>query len=863
MKKMVLIDGTNLLYRSYYATAVTGRLMRNSKGMPTNALFGFINMLNKIIEEEQADYYVVALDEGKTFRHEMFDDYKGHRSATPDELKVQIPYAKPIMDGLGIKWLTAQNYEADDIVGSLAHQYKGEMEIVAVSSDQDYLQLVDNNVTVKLLKKSDAIYYNCDKLKEDYGLTPSQIIDLKSLEGDKSDNIPGVAGVGAKTAIKLIAEYGDLEGIYNNIDKIKGKLQEKLISDKESAFFSKELVTLHTDLRYSLDEINVDYDEDKLRTIYKDLEFSSFIKKLGSTNKKEIEFTYENDLSKVIKNDSFVYFDFFGESDHDLELLGISVKNDLGCFYIKASDLDVEQLFEYNIRTFDYKKSFYYFYNLYQKELKCDFDFNLAFYLLDKRGKELSEFASIYEFSYEIDSDEVIYGKGAKYAVAEEAVISRSSILKVMFMEEMFAKVANELQIMELDKLFNEIEMPLSRVISLVEYNGISVDKQFLVDMSFELDLKINEIASRVYEMVGYEFNISSYKQLGKALFEDLEIKYPKRIKEGTSYKTSVDILEMIVDESEVVALVLEYRTLSKLKSTYLDGLQTHIKSDGKIHTIFTQTLTTTGRLSSIEPNLQNIPIRTDIGREIRKAFIASDDNVLVACDYSQIELRILAQLSSNTTLIDAFNSGEDIHTKTASDVFEVPIEMVNDDMRRKAKAINFGIIYGMSEYGLSKNIDVNVFEAKEFIAKYFNMYSGVKKYLDQIISDATIHGYSRTLFNRIRYIDELKSNNQMQRQIGERLAMNTPIQGSAADIIKIAMIRIDREFKKNNIQSKMVLQVHDELIFDCKKDELDKVIEIVSNEMRESHSINNIQNNFDVELNVSVGQGLNWYQAK
>lgn len=862
--KMVLIDGTNLLFRSYYATAVTGRLMRNSSGMPTNALYGFISMINKIKEEEQADYYVVALDEGKTFRHELFDDYKGHRSATPDELKVQLPYAKPIMDGLGVKWLTAENYEADDIVGSIAKQYKSEMEIVAVSSDQDYLQLIDENVSVKLLKSKGSIFYDTKQLKEDYNLTPKQIIDLKSLEGDKSDNIPGVAGVGAKTAIKLINEYGSLEQIYENIDSIKGKLQEKLINDKENAFFSRDLVTIYTDLRYDLSDLCVEYDVDKLREIYKELEFSSLLKKLSAESKQEIKFEYGTNLNSIITDDSFVIFDFFGQDNHNLKLLGMSVTNEKGIFYIKAEDLnDIECIFDYNIRTFDYKTAHYYFYSLYQKELKCNFDFHLAFYLLDKRGKELCDYTHNYDFDYELVSDDVLYGKGAKYTEPEMEQLSFASILNVMFIKQIFPNVIEELKLMKVDHLFTDIEMPLSRILSVMEYDGISVDKEFLSTMSKKVQEDIDSIANSIYEIVGYEFNISSYKQLGQALFVDLGIKYPKRHKEGDSYKTNVEILELITNEHEVVNKVLEYRTLSKLNSTYLDGLQVHIKEDGKIHTIFNQTLTTTGRISSIEPNLQNIPVKTDIGREIRKAFTASNDNILLACDYSQIELRVLAQLSANKTLIDAFNSGEDIHAKTASDIFEVPIDFVNDDMRRKAKAINFGIIYGMSEYGLSKSIDVNVFEAKMFIGKYFEKYSGIKSYLDKIISDATIHGYSRTLFNRIRYINELKSNNNMQRQLGERLAMNTPIQGSAADIMKIAMIKIDEEFKKQNIKSKMILQVHDELIFDCIKEELELVKEIVTSKMQESHSIKGLKNDFDVELKVSCGQGKDWFEAK
>lgn len=863
MKKMVLIDGTNFIFRSFYATAVQGRLMRNSKGMATNGLFGFVNMVNKIITEEQADYYVVAFDEGKTFRHRMYDDYKGHRTSAPEELIEQLPYAKPILEGMGVKWLTAEDYEADDIVGSLAKQYCKEMEIVAISSDKDYLQLICDTVTVKLLKKSDFIYYDTNKLMEDFQLTPIQIVDLKALEGDKSDNIPGVKGVGEKTALKLIHEYGSLEGIYENIDNIKGKLQEKLITDKENAFFSKELAKIYTDLRFDLDDLEYLGIQDSLRTVYEELEFHSFLNKLDMQPKTEVKLDSSQKLRDVLVDNSIVYFDFYGTSLHNLELLGFSVVNDNGNFYFheELTNEEIELLSNTKIRTFDYKQVYYYFYSKHRIEIECDFDFMLAFYLLDLKGNKLSDFSLL--FGSSLLSDEVLYGKGAKYAKPSLEDLQKESVARSRFLFDIYQKVCERLKAMKLVELYYDIELPLSKVLANMEYNGICVDKSFLEEMNQSVNEKAGEIEKRVFDCVGYEFNINSYQQLGKALFEDLNIPYPKKLKAGTKYKTGAEILELLQDKYEVVRDVLEFRMLRKLSSTYLEGLQTHIKADGKIHTIYNQALTSTGRLSSIEPNLQNIPIRTDIGREIRKAFVASEGCEIVACDYSQIELRVLAELSKSKALISAFKSGIDIHTKTASEIYGIGVEEVNSTMRRNAKAVNFGIVYGMSDFGLSKSIDVSVKEAKLFIDKYFAVYDGIKEYLDQVITDATISGYSRTLFNRIRYIEELKSNNFMQRQLGERLAMNTPIQGTAADIIKIAMIKIDKILKEENLQSKMLLQVHDELIFDCVKSERERLVKVVVDAMKEAYYTEHIKNDFEVELAVDLGIGSTWFDAK
>ncbi len=861
MKKMVLIDGTNIMFRSYYATATQGRLMRNSKGMATNGLFGFVNMINKIVTEENADFYVVALDEGKTFRHRLYDDYKGHRKSAPDELVEQLPYIKPILDGMGITWLTANDYEADDIVGSLAKQYSHEFSIVAISSDKDYLQLIDDNVVVKLLKKGDSIFYDKKKLFDDFSLSAKQIIDLKALEGDKSDNIPGVKGVGEKTALKLIADYGNLESIYENISSIKGKLKEKLIADKENAFFSKKLATIYTELRFDIESLEYKGVQSSIISVFKELEFHSFLKKLEQ-KVESIEFKTNVNLSDVLAKENYVYFDFFGVNEHNCELLGFSLVNSFGNFYFDSIDKEtLELLNSSTIITYNYKQAFYYFYNEFSIELNVKFDFMLAFYLLDLKGSSLSDYALL--FGFNLKNDETLFGKGAKFAKPDKKILQEESIRRCDFLADTYLKVCERIKVMKLDKLYFDIELPLSRVLSKMEYNGVCVNKDFLENMNKSVLKNANEIANSIFSEVGYEFNINSYQQLGKALFDDLKIPYPKKIKEGEKYKTGVEILELLKTDYEVVSKILEYRMLKKLSSTYLEGLQLHIKDDGKIHTIYNQALTSTGRLSSIEPNLQNIPIRTQIGREIRKAFVASSNCDIIACDYSQIELRVLAELSKSKALISAFESGIDVHTKTASEIYGVNIIDVTSEMRRSAKAINFGIVYGMSDFGLSKTIDSTVAQAKTYITKYFDVYDGIKDYLDKIIAQATLHGYSRTLFGRIRYIEELKSKNFMQRQLGERLAMNTPIQGTAADIIKIAMIKIDGEITKKNLESKMIMQVHDELIFDCVKEEQEILLDIINFAMKSAFCTKNIKNEFSVKLEIDTGIGETWFDAK
>lgn len=853
MKKLVIVDGFNFLFRSYFATAYTGRIMRNSKGFPTNALYAYNSMLTKLMEEEQADYMVVVMDKGKTFRHDFYPEYKAHRDEAPTELRQQIPLAMDLLDALGITYISYEGYEADDVAGSLCKKYKNELNITLVTSDQDYLQLIDDNVSVKLLKQKGAILFDEAQFVEEYGIKPMQIIDLKALEGDKSDNIPGVAGVGAKTALNLLTQFNSVEEIYENIEQVKGKVKDKLEQDREKAFISKHLAAIYCDLELEqpLESFVVERDEQLLLKLYNELEFTSLLNGLTRKVEEKLEYSLCTDFS-VITPRSALYFDFFG-GYYDGQLLGVSVYNESGAYYFTYETIvnNFEKFIGLEeMITYDYKRLLVYF---KMKLGSCYLDFGLANYLLDQSFNEFSEIALAYDV--ELLCDEELYGKLSKYTYPDEEKLRHESIKKVKFMYEYSAKVLSDLSELEVSDLYFNIELPLSTVLADLELTGIKVDKNFLVEYGHELDGLISGIETEVYELAGEEFNISSYKQLGVILFEKLAIPYPKKVT-SKSYSTSVDILEKIKDKHAIVDLVLKYRQLSKINGTYVKGLIPYIFDDGRIHTIFNQTKTATGRLSSVEPNLQNISVRSEMGKAIRKAFTASENQVLLSSDYSQIELRVLAHLSETDSLVTAFNNHIDIHTKTASDVFEIPIEDVTSNQRRIAKAVNFGIIYGQSEYGLSESLGIDIMDAKRFIADYFDKYAGIKRFLDTQVETAKELGYARTLFNRIRYIEELKSNSFMQIEFGKRLAMNTPIQGGAADIIKIAMVDIYRKFNELGLKSKMLLQIHDELVFDVVEEEKDVVLAIVEELMTTCVKLK-------VDLEVESNFGMNLYETK
>ena len=862
MKKIILVDGNNLLFRSYYATAYNGNFMKNSKGFPTNGLFGFVNMINKIITEEKPVYMIVAFDKGKTFRHVKYETYKDGRQVTPEELKMQFPIAKELLTAMGIKYYEIDNYEADDIIGTFSEYCNkdSEYEGVIVSSDKDLLQLISTDVEIKLLKSKDYIRYDLESFKKAYGIDPIKVIDLKALMGDASDNIPGVKGIGEKTALKLLIEHGSLDGIYENIENIKGATKEKLINDKENAYMSYEIATIVRDVPMEIDINDIIYkepNESELIKLYEELEFYSFLKKVKS---QKIEI---NNEIKIIKDcndikftkDVSLYLEILGSNYHTSKVIGASIYNDEDYVFVPAALLkeSLKKISNLNIYTYDLKKV-YVSLKLMDIEINnIKFDTLLAAYLLDYNLKDdISYLANSY--NYDIPFYETTYGRGSKLAIPSEEEVAKVTNMKAKFIYDTKNEFEEKIITEKMEELMFKIEMPLSFVLGDMEIDGVNVNKTTLEEMKIEISSKIESISKDIYNMAGMEFNISSTQQLGNILFDVLGLPHGKKTKTG--YSTNVDVLNKLKDKHPIIELIMEYRTLTKLYSTYVEGLMNCISKDGKIHTIYTQALTRTGRLSSIEPNLQNIPIRYEYGRLIRKAFVPSENSIIVSGDYSQIELRILAHMASIESLKDAFVNEIDIHTKTASDIFKVGINDVTKDMRRIAKAVNFGIIYGISSFGLSDNLKIPVYEAKNFIDNYLDTYPGIKEYMDKTIKNAYKEKSVRTLLNRKRIIDELNNTNYMIRQQGERIALNTPIQGTSADIIKKAMVEIHENFKQKNIKSKLIIQVHDELVLDVLETELEEVINIVKEIMENTYILN-------VPLKVEFEKGKTWYEAK
>lgn len=859
MKKIVLVDGNNLLFRSYYATAYTGNIMRNKEGFPTNGVYGFVNMINKIISDEKPEYMMVAFDIGKTFRHEKYERYKDGRRETPDDLKVQFPVAKKILTAMGIKYLECAGYEADDIIGTISMwcEKDPEYEALIVSSDKDLLQLISDETVVKLLKTKDYIWMDKKTFNDTYGFDPIHMIDLKALMGDSSDNIPGVKGIGEKGAIKLVSEYKTIDNIYENIDKIKGATQIKLIDGKEDAYYSKDLVTIYREVPLDITFDDLLYkgeNADELIDIYNDLGFYSLLRKINTNEVKKEEnreekFKVISDTNDIkISEDTSIYLDTTVGNYNDAEILGIALYNSTLSCYIpydifknNTSILDTE----YNLSTYDYKKLIVIFNKYGIKVPNINFDTMISAYLLNYETKD-----DICYLANKLEVEIPSYDK-KEVVTTEEAI--RRAILKAKFIYNTKDKLYEDMKREDNIYLFESIEMPLAKVLANMEIEGIRVDKKVLEVMGTEIKIKLEILTRDIYNYAGEEFNINSPKQLGEILFDKLKLPGAKKNKNG--YATDIDVLKKLT-EYPIINKILEYRALAKLYSTYIDGIISTIREDGKIHTIYTQTLTRTGRLSSIEPNLQNIPMRSEYGRLIRKAFIPEENSVILSSDYSQIELRVFAHLSGVNDLINAFKEGVDIHTKTAMDIFKVPMEGVTKNMRRQAKAVNFGILYGISSYGLAEDIGISVKEAKEFINKYFETYPGVKDYMDKEIDEAKRNGYVKTIMNRKRVIDELKSSNYMVRSMGERMALNTPVQGSASDILKKAMVEINNIFEQENIKSKMLLQVHDELIFNVYNDEIDKVKDIVYNTMTKVFELK-------VPLDVDIELGNNWYEAK
>lgn len=859
MKKIIMIDGNNLMFRSYYATAYNGNFMNNSKGFPTNALFGFTNMIHKIINEETPEYMIVAFDKGKTFRHEEYEGYKDGRVETPDELKKQFPKAKELLTAMGIKYYEIDGYEADDIIGTFAKFCDDDKDFIGtiVSSDKDLLQLISSDVDIKLLKQKDYIRYNEKTFEKDYGIKPINVIDLKALMGDPSDNIPGVKGVGEKTALKLLHEYKTLDGIYENIENIKGKIKEKLINDKENAYKSYHLATIIKEVPMQISIEDTKYqkeDKEKLKQIYEDLEFYSFLKKEEKKEIKKVDLKIIKNIDEInIKKDAAVYLEVFGQNYHNSKILGMGVYNDEVAYFISPEILKQNPKFlKENIKyTYDLKKMIVALKWIGIEIENVKFDTMIAGALLDYNMKEDMAYLAN-QIDYKLEFYENIYGKFIHLKMPEENEIAKACVDRARFIYETKEFFQNKIKEENIEYLYNEIEFPLAKVLADMEYEGVKVDKTVLREMGEDIKIKLELLTKDIYNNAGCEFNISSPSQLSEVLFEKLNLPHKKKTASG--YSTAIDVLNKIKDKHPIINQIIEYRKLSKIYGTYVEGLINTIK-DEKIHTIYTQNLTRTGRLSSTEPNLQNIPVRDNFGKQIRKAFVPTYDYILSA-DYSQIELRILAHMADVPALKEAFKNKQDIHAKTASDIYKIPMDLVTSEMRRVAKAVNFGIIYGISSFGLGENIGMRAVDAQHFIDTYLETYPGIKEYMDSSIKHAKEKGYVTTMFNRKRNIPELKNTVYTIRQSGERIALNTPIQGTAADIIKLAMVKVYKAIKENNLKTKMIIQVHDELIFDVPKEELEKVKEIVTEIMDNVIKLN-------VPLAVDVNYGKNWAEAK
>ena len=854
MEKVVLIDGNNLIFRSYYATAYRGELLTNSKGLPTNAIYAYVQMLLKIIAEEKPTHIMVAFDKGKTFRHESYDDYKGGRNETPNDLKVQIPYAKQITRAMGITVEEIENYEADDIIGT--YSKKIEKEVLVVSSDRDLLQLISPNVKMKLLKMKDFIYYDEKKFYEDYGIKPIEIIDLKALMGDSSDNIKGVAGIGEKTALKLIKEYHTLDNLYNNIDSIKGKIKDNLINDKESAYKSLELATIYLSVPTEVNLEKIVFkgsNEEELNSLLKELEFTSLFSKMKLKKEEEklnIEIVEDNNFS--LNEDYSLYLVSSNLSYFKSTTIGVAISTKNKNYFIKKEYFN-DNLFnnKFNKYTYDLKRVDVAL-ALIDFDNNINFDNYIAYYLLNEKITE--DIAVIMNNKgYDVKLNEDIFKKD-KILIEEETLIN-DGCKKARFIYQEKNRLIEEIDKNNLHYLYYDIELKLALILANMEKEGILVDKDYLDKLESEIKLKLKDLEYKIYTISEEEFNISSPKQLGVILFEKLNIPYPKKSK-NSNYSTDKEVLDKIRMFNPIVSLVEEYRMLSKLNSNYVVGLKEQVMSDNKIHTIYNQCLTRTGRLSSKDPNLQNIPNHDEYGRLIRKCFISKDGYSFLSSDYSQIELRLFAEFSNVDSLKEAFIHNEDVHRFTAAKIFNKELNEVTKEERSKAKAVNFGIIYGISSFGLANDLSINLNDAKDFIDKYMEKFNGIIEYMKKEVEEAKKLGYVKTIMNRKRPIDEIKSTNYMIRMQGERMALNTPIQGSGSDILKKAMIDIDSEFKNKNIKSKMLLQIHDELVFEVKEEELELVKIIVKEKMENAFKLS-------VPLVVDINVGKDLYEAK
>ncbi|PAE24144.1 DNA polymerase I [Bacillus sp. 7894-2] len=874
-KKLVLIDGNSIAYRAFFALP----LLNNDKGIHTNAVYGFTMMLQRILEDEKPTHLLVAFDAGKTtFRHKTFSEYKGGRQKTPPELSEQFPYIRELLDAYGISRYELENYEADDIIGTLSlHAEKDGYEVKVISGDKDLTQLSSDSVTVSITRKgiTDIEEYTPAHIDEKYGITPDRIIDMKGLMGDSSDNIPGVPGVGEKTALKLLKEFGTLEELLESVDKVNGKkLKEKLEEFRDQALMSKELATITREAPVEIKIEDIEYEgfeKEKVKGIFKELGFNSLLEKIGGDTEAieedldEIEFNIADEIKEdMFSDENAFYVELLEDNYHYADIIGFSVANEKGNFFFSKDKALESDVFIRWAEDETKKKTVY---DAKRSEVSlrhhgihlkgADFDLYIASYIINP-SQTIEDIASIAKNHgyHAIHSDEAFYGKGAKRRIPEEKELGGHLARKAAALMTLREKLDSDLKENQQSELFYDLEMPLSLILADMESTGVKVDLERLRTMGQDLLSKLDEIEKRIHDLAGEAFNINSPKQLGVILFEKLGLPVIKKTKTG--YSTSADVLEKLENDHEIIRDILHYRQLGKLQSTYIEGLLKVVnKETGKVHTRFNQALTQTGRLSSTDPNLQNIPIRLEEGRKIRQAFVPSEPGwAIFAADYSQIELRVLAHIADDEKLIEAFMEDMDIHTKTAMEVFHVNADEVTSNMRRHAKAVNFGIVYGISDYGLSQSLGITRKEAGKFIDRYLESYPGVKQYMDDITHEAKQKGYVSTLLHRRRYLPEITSRNFNLRSFAERTAMNTPIQGSAADIIKKAMIDMADRLRKEGLKARLLLSVHDELIFEAPEDEIETLKKIVPDVMENTVELK-------VPLKVDYSYGPTWFDAK
>ena len=875
-KLLILIDGNSLMNRAYYALPE----LMNKKGQHTNAIYGFANILFKIMDTYKPSHISVAFDlKAPTFRHKQYDAYKGNRKKMPDELREQVEPLKKMIDAFGINRIELEGYEADDLIGTVAKNFEQDgFEVYIITGDKDALQLVSDKIKVLFTKKgiSELDEYDPDKMTEKYELTPQQFIDLKGLMGDQSDNIPGVAGIGEKTGIKLLKEYGSIENIYMNIDEISKSIKAKLEAGYDMAFLSKSLATIMVDipLELKVDEFEKkDIDKNTLISLFSEFEFNSLIGKVGNDesgliDKVQKEYLISNDIELLIdKATSLKSLNLFSIAKSglvsDKRLINLFAKIDEEFFNIEEKDVSkLKDVFENpEIKKYGYNlKNDCLILKPYEINLTgLYFDIAIAEYLIDSTSSnyEIKDIALKYNLGDVLSLEELL-GKGKSkkdFKDLLDAQISGYACSVLDIVDNGKEALITTIENYTMHNLFYEVEMPLVEILADMEYIGISADKEVLNELKQKFDIEIKTLEVSIYEYAGENFNINSPKQLGHILFDKLGLPAIKKTKTG--YSTNAEVLEALSDKHPIIDKITLYRQYTKLQSTYVDGLLNIINpKTGRIHSSFNQTITTTGRISSTEPNMQNIPVRLEIGRELRKVFVAPEDMYLVDADYSQIELRILAHIANDEGLIDAFSKGDDIHTITASEVFNVPLDEVTKELRSAAKAVNFGIVYGISDFGLSNNLGISKQVAKEYIDNYFARYPYVKKYMEDIVEKAKNDGYVETYIGRRRYIPELGSNNFIMKNLGKRLAMNTPIQGSAADVIKIAMVKVYARLKSEGLKSKLILQVHDELIIESPDSEKSYVADLLKEEMESAVDLN-------VKLTVDAKWGKSWYETK